>query len=126
MAYYGSDSMDDMKEVDLGPHSEVVDGVLLVASFIFRHSPSSLRGPRHGDFTLVDAERPDNSRIITIIAGPEEVKIQLPRIIICIISPVIADRLQRALKQQKKRLGGLEQLTAIRERVGLEGRRKHP
>src|SRR5271169_1393754 len=44
MAYHGSDSVDDMKEVDLGPHPEVVDGVLLVVSFIFRHSPSSLRG----------------------------------------------------------------------------------
>jgi hypothetical protein len=42
MAYYGSDSTDDMKEVDLGAHPEVVDEVLLVVSFIFRHSPSSL------------------------------------------------------------------------------------
>jgi hypothetical protein len=100
--------MDDMKEVDLGPHPGVVDGVLLVASFIFRHSPSSLQGPRHGDFTLVDAERPDDSRNITIIAGPEEAKIQLPRILTCTMSPTIADMLQKALKQQKKKLGALE------------------
>ena len=63
VAYHDSDSMDDIKDVDLGPHPEVVDGVLLVVSFIFRHSPSSLRKPRHGDF----AEQPDNSRIITAI-----------------------------------------------------------
>jgi hypothetical protein len=106
--YHSSDSMDDMKEVDLGPHPGVVDGVLLVASFIFRHSPSSLQGPRHGDFTLVDAERPDDSRNITIIAGPEEAKIQLPRILTCTMSPTIADMLQKALKQQKKKLGALE------------------
>jgi hypothetical protein len=99
MAYHNSDSMDGMKEVDLGPHPAVVDEVLLVVSFIFRYSPSSLRGPRHGDFTLVDAERPDNSRIITAIVGPEEAKIQLPRILICIMSPVIADMLQKALNQ---------------------------
>jgi hypothetical protein len=120
MAYHGSDSMDDMKEVDLGPHPEAVDGVMLVASFIFRHSPSSLQGPRHGDFTLVDAEQPDNSRIITIIAGPEEAKIQLPRILICTMSPVIADMLQKALKQQKKKLGALEHVPRF------ERGRKHP
>jgi hypothetical protein len=56
----------------------------------------------------VDAERPDNSRIITIIAGPEEAKIQLPRILICTMSPIIADMLQKALKQQKKKIGALE------------------
>jgi hypothetical protein len=56
----------------------------------------------------VDAERPDNSRTITIIAGPEEAKIQLPRILICTMSPVIANMLQKALKQQKKKLGALE------------------
>jgi hypothetical protein len=108
MAYHGSDSMDGMKEVDLGPHPELDDGVLLVPSFIFRQPPSSLQGPRHRDFTLVDAERPDNSRIITIIAGPEEAKIQLPRILICTMSPIIADMLQKALKQQKKKIGALE------------------
>jgi hypothetical protein len=52
---------------------------------------------------FVDAERPDNSRIITAIVGPEEAKIQLPRILICTMSPVIPDMLQ-----QKKRLGALE------------------
>jgi hypothetical protein len=119
MAYYSSDSMDDMKEVDLGPHPEVVDGVLLVVSFIFRHSPSSLQGPRHGDFMLVDAERPDNSRIITIIAGPEEAEIQLPRILICTMSPVTADMLQKALNQQKKKLGALEYVPRFEDGLAL-------
>jgi hypothetical protein len=119
MAYRGSDSMDDMKEVDLGQHPEVVDKVLLVVFFIFRHSPSSLQGPRHGDFTLVDAERPDNSRIITIIAGPEEAKIQLPRILICTMSPIIADMLQKELKQQKKKLGALEHVPRFESGLAL-------
>jgi hypothetical protein len=112
--------MDGMKEVDLGPHPEVVDEVLLVVSFIFRYSPSSLRGPRHGDFTLVDAERPDNSRIITAIVGPEEAKIQLPRILICTMSPVIADMLQKALNRQKKRLGALEHVPRFERGLTLK------
>lgn len=115
MAYHHADSMGGMKEVDLSPHPEVVDEVLLVVSFIFRYSPSSLRGPRRGDFTLVDAERPDNSHIITAIVGPEEAKIQLPRILICTMLPVIADMLQ-----QKKRLGALEHVPRFERGLTLK------
>lgn len=67
----------------------------------------------------MDAERPDNSRTITIIAGPEEAKIQLPRILICTMSPVIANMLQKALKQQKKKLGALEHVPRFEGELAL-------
>jgi hypothetical protein len=67
----------------------------------------------------VDAERPDNSRIITIIAGSEEAKVQLPRVLTCTMSPVIADMLQRALKQQQKKLGALEHVSRFEGGLAL-------
>ena len=67
----------------------------------------------------MDAERPDNSRIITIIAGSEEAKVQLPRVLTCTMSPVIADMLQRALKQQQKKLGALEHVSRFEGGLAL-------
>ena len=63
---------------------------------------------RDGDFALVDAEPPDNSRVLTVVAGPEQAKIQLPRTLSCTMSPVIADMMQKMLSQQKKNLGAFE------------------
>lgn len=65
----------------------------------------------------MDAEKPDNSRVIIIIAGPEKAKIQLPRILTCTMSPVIADMMQNAVKQYQKKLGAWEHV--VRFQGGL-------
>jgi hypothetical protein len=76
---------------------------------------------RDGDFTLVDAERPDNNCIITIIAGPEKAKIQLPQILTCTMSPIIADMMQKALKQQLKKVGALEHVPRFKDELAVNG-----
>jgi hypothetical protein len=68
----------------------------------------------------VDAERADNSRVITIIAGTEKAKIELPRILTCTMSPVIADMMQKALKQQQKKLGVLEQVPRFKDGLAVK------
>ena len=70
----------------------------------------------------MNAERPDDTRLITIVAGLEKTKIQLPRTLTCTLSPVIADMMQKALKQQqqKKNHGAFEHVPRLKDGVEVD------
>ena len=65
----------------------------------------------------MDAERPDDTHLITIVAGLEKTKVHLPRTLTCTLSPVIADMMQKALKQQQKNYGAFEHVPRFKEGV---------
>ena len=77
---------------------------------------------RGEEFTLVDAERPDSSLVLTIIAGPEKAKLQLPRTLTCTMSPVVADMIHKALKKQhhKKNYGAFEHVPRFKNGVEVK------